>query len=63
MGRLTLPLSGRIYFDANCFVYSLERISPYDAALERVWEAAYAGKARIVTSQLSLLESTVQPLR
>lgn len=29
MGALDLPASGVIYLDANCFIYSVERIEPY----------------------------------
>jgi len=29
MGRLILPENGPVYLDANCFIYSVERIEPY----------------------------------
>ena len=40
MGQLTLPPTGPIYLDANGFIYSVERIVPYEALLAPVWLAA-----------------------
>ena len=34
MGSLVLPASGIVYLDANCFIYSVERIDPYQAILD-----------------------------
>ncbi len=29
MGPLNLPASGAVYVDANCVIYSVEKIAPY----------------------------------
>jgi predicted nucleic acid-binding protein len=63
MGALTLPPSGPIYFDANSFIYSVERIEPYRTILEPVWLHAQAGQFEVVSSELVLLETLVKPLQ
>ena len=63
MGTLTLPISGRVYLDANCFIYSLDKVQPFAELLERVWDAAFTGGIRLVSSELTLLEALVGPLR
>ena len=63
MGPLTLPESGPIYLDACGFIYSAERIEPYRTLLEPVWRRASTGQLSIVTSELSVMETIVKPLR
>lgn len=63
MGELTLPTSGTVYLDANTFIYSIERIDPYRAILDTLWQAVSMGQFRVVTSELTLLEVLVKPLR
>ena len=63
MGGLTLPEHGAVYLDANSIIYSVERIEPYRTVLQPLWEAAKAGKITIATSDLTLLEVLVVPLR
>lgn len=58
MGRLTLPDGGLIYLDANCLIYSVEHVEPYDALLHPVWQ-----RGGVLTSELSLLEVLVKPLQ
>lgn len=43
MGSISLPDSGSVYLDTNCFIYSIEHIDPFDALLKPVWLAAQAG--------------------
>jgi hypothetical protein len=50
MGSLVLPASGIVYLDANCFIYSVERIDPYQAILDALWRTASVGQVKIVTS-------------
>lgn len=38
MGRLSLPVSGLVYVDTNCVIYSVERIQPFGSLLEPLWE-------------------------
>lgn len=63
MGELVLPDSGSIYLDANGFIYSVERISPYYEALGSLWQASSNGQVTIITSELTLLEVLVKPLK
>ena len=63
MGGLTLPDSGTVYMDTNSIIYSIERIEPYRSLLLPVWEAGQAGNFAIVTSDLTLHEVLVKPLK
>ena len=63
MGPLTLPAHGPVYLDANGFIYSVERIEPYRTLLEPMWRQARAGEFDVTSSDLTVLETLVKPLR
>jgi predicted nucleic acid-binding protein len=63
MGVIALPPAGTIYVDANAVIYRVERIEPYLSASAPLWDAVDAGKQPVLTSQLTLLEVLVKPLR
>ncbi len=63
MGALTLPDRGPIYMDTCGFIYSVERIEPYRTLIESMWRRAQTGQFVIVTSELSIMETIVKPLR
>lgn len=63
MGTLTLPDNGPIYLDACGFIYSVERIEPYRRLMAPMWQQAATGQLTIVTSELSVMETLVKPLR
>lgn len=63
MGGLALPTSGSLYLDANGFIYSVERITPYYEMLDTLWQATGSGQVTVVTSELTLLEVLVKPLK
>jgi predicted nucleic acid-binding protein len=63
MGQITLPPSGTVYVDTNAVVYRVEQIEPYLTASAPLWDALDAGRVSIVTSELTLLEVLVKPLR
>src|SRR5260370_1433234 len=63
MGALTLPPGGAVYVDANAVIYAVEKIEPYRSLLEPLWLAAQAGHLRIITSELTWLETLTKPLR
>lgn len=63
MGQLTLPASGTVYVDTNAVIYRVERIEPYLTASAPLWDALDAGLVSVVTSELTLLEVLVKPLR
>jgi predicted nucleic acid-binding protein len=52
-----------VYLDANGFIYSIERIDPYRAMLDTLWLTVSAGQVTVVTSELTLLEVLVRPLK
>lgn len=58
-----LPASGTVYLDANGFIYSIERIDPYRAMLDTLWQTVSTGQITVVTSELTLLEVLVKPLK
>jgi len=63
VGPLTVPPAGFAYVDANAFVYTVERIAPYRALLDPFWRDVRASGTSVVTSEMTLLEVLVQPLR
>lgn len=63
MGLITLPSSGTIYLDANCLIYSIEKIEPYSSLLEPIWMSSQSGKIEVICSQLAILETLVKPVR
>lgn len=63
MAALTLPSSGTIYLDTNAIIYSVERIVPYTTMLESIWLAAQRTELMVVSSELTLLETLVKPMR
>lgn len=44
-------------------IYAVERVEPYRALLEPLWQAAYTGQVALVTSELTWLETLTKPLR
>jgi predicted nucleic acid-binding protein len=63
MGSLTVPPSGLIYLDTNPIIYSVEKNPVYWLLLEPLWKAAKAGTVEIVSSDLTLMETLVGPLK
>ncbi|MBI1785911.1 PIN domain-containing protein [Candidatus Sumerlaeota bacterium] len=57
-------LAGKvIYLDANIFIYSIEGLRPFADAARRIFEGMERGEFRCRTSELSLAECMVMPLR
>lgn len=56
-------LGGRVYLDSNAIIYTIERVEPYAALLQPLWDAADQRSVQLVTSQLSVLECLVHPIR
>jgi predicted nucleic acid-binding protein len=63
VGALSLPSGGLVYLDTDAVIYSVEKIAPYATLLQPLWEAARDGQFAILTSELTLLETLVKPLR
>lgn len=63
MGSLTFPAQGLVYLDAQGFIYSVEQHPVYQPLLRPLWAAVQAGRIEVVTSELTLLETLVKPLK
>jgi predicted nucleic acid-binding protein len=63
MGSLTLPPSGPVYADAQIFIYSVEKHPTYGPLLRPLWESVARGDLEVVSSELTLLEVLVGPLK
>ena len=63
MGPLNLPTRGCVYLDANTIIYSYEQVEPYRTLLEPVWLGASSQTYNIITSELTLLEVLVGPIK
>ncbi|HEY8503718.1 MAG TPA: PIN domain-containing protein, partial [Gemmataceae bacterium] len=63
MGSLTLPSSGLVYLDTQVVIYSVETHATYWPLLQPVWQVAQAGTFQLVSSELTLMETLVGPLR
>ncbi len=63
MGQLNLPPSSLIYLDTVAIIYSIERFPGYTTLLDPMWQKLRSGEISIVTSELSLLETLVRPIR
>jgi predicted nucleic acid-binding protein len=63
MGTLTLPASGCVYIDTMTLIYTVERYPAYLPLLAPLWQAAQAGAIEIVSSELTLMEALVGPLK
>ncbi|MGB7157685.1 MAG: type II toxin-antitoxin system VapC family toxin [Tepidisphaeraceae bacterium] len=64
MGSITLPTSGSVYIDSPIAIYSVERRPQFWPRLEPFWLSLQRGAPlRVVTSELTVLESFIVPLR
>ena len=63
MGSLTLPVSGPVYVDTMAVIYTVERYPDYWRLLEPLWLAVQAGAIEVVSSELTLMEVLVKPLK
>src|SRR5262249_25587905 len=63
MGTLTVPSSGLVCIDTMTLIYTVERYPAYWPILQPLWQAAQAGSIEIVSSELTILEALVGPLK
>jgi predicted nucleic acid-binding protein len=63
VGSLVLPTSGLVYVDTQILIYSVERHPTYSRILLPLWNAAENADIRVTSSDLSLLETLVGPIR
>lgn len=63
MGLLKLPASGLVYADAQIAIYTVDVHPTYAPVCRPLWNAAKAGTITAVSSELTLMETLVAPLR
>ncbi len=63
MGTLTLPASGTIYVDAQIAIYTVDKHPVYASVCRPLWEAVSRGQVTVISSELILLETLVEPIR
>ncbi|MGL4552651.1 MAG: type II toxin-antitoxin system VapC family toxin [Gemmataceae bacterium] len=60
---MSVPTAGTVYVDANAVIYRVERIEPYLTASAPLWDALDLGTVCVETSELTLLEVLVKPMK
>jgi predicted nucleic acid-binding protein len=63
MGRLMVPATGAVYVDSSTVIYRVEGLEPFASASLPIWEALQDGNCQVSTSDLTLLEVLVKPVR
>ncbi|MCA1991002.1 MAG: PIN domain-containing protein [Coleofasciculus sp. S288] len=63
MGQLNIPSSAVVYVDTAVVIYSVEFNPAYWQLLQPLWAKLQANEIGIVSSELTLMESLVVPLR
>jgi predicted nucleic acid-binding protein len=63
VGQVGLPKSGSVYVDAPVVIYSVERHPDFAPRLRALWAGVRAGTLDVVTSELTIMETAVIPLR
>lgn len=63
MGQLNIPANSIVYVDTAIVIYSMERFPDYFPLLEPMWRQLQTSEIQVITSELTLLETLVMPLR
>jgi len=63
MGALKLKPNSQIYVDTSIVIYTIEQFPEYFPTLEPFWINLQLGNLTVFTSELTLLEVLIQPLR
>ena len=63
MGKLTAISGPSVYLDANLLIYALEDLGDFGQKMRGIFARMDAGELRGVTSELSLAEVLVKPIR
>ena len=63
MGLLTSLHGDRIYFDVNAWIYALEGYPDFIVDLTALFQAIEQGRLTAVTSEFSLAEALVKPMK
>lgn len=60
---LSFLRGGRAYFDANIFIYRVEADPKWSRTLDELWAMLQGDWLKSVTSELSLAEGLIEPIR
>jgi len=63
MGQLNIPAASIVYVDTAIVIYSIEKFPDYFPLLEPMWKQLQTSQIQVITSELTLLETLVMPLR
>jgi predicted nucleic acid-binding protein len=63
MGQLNLPDGATVYIDTVVVIYTIEGNSIYFSALQPLWLNYQMGRIQLVTSELTLMETLVMPIK
>ena len=63
MGQLSFPPLAKVYLDTSPIIYSVEKHADYWQILVPLWQSLKADKIEVFTSELTLLETLVQPIK
>ncbi len=63
MGQLAFPDSAHVYIDTVTVIYAVEQTPTYGVLLNPLWNNLQAGNLEVFTSELTLMETLVVPLR
>ncbi|HAZ46478.1 MAG TPA: VapC toxin family PIN domain ribonuclease [Cyanobacteria bacterium UBA11369] len=63
MGQLTIPSSATVYLDTSVIIYTVEANTNYYSILQPLWLKFQTGEIELITSELTLMEALVLPLK
>lgn len=63
MGRVSSELGQRVYLDSNIVIYTVEGFADYADQIQSLLKAMNTGEIVAVTSELTLAETLVKPLK
>ena len=63
MGKVSTELGQRVYIDTNIVIYAIEGLANYAAQIQPLLEAMKAAEVFVVTSELTLAETLVGPIK
>ena len=52
-----------VYFDTNIFIYAIDGYEEYQALLQNIFEYISKNKMLVITSELTLAECLVKPMK
>lgn len=63
MGQLSFPRQSIVYLDTAPIIYSVEKHTDYWQLLTSLWQSLKSKEIEVFTSELTLLETLVQPVK